>query len=108
MAETARQAKNYALASESLPDDESEQEKESTMAAVETLRNDNCLAKAESAATREGKRCEGLLQRAVKFGVVDANAAEKIGDSVRHEQESCEHYVSILSKKLPAYRYELS
>jgi hypothetical protein len=44
----------------------------------------------------------------VKFGVVDESAAEKIGDSVRNGQESRGHYVSMLSKKLQAYRYELS
>ena len=86
----------------------SENKKKSTVAALEQLRKDNTLAKAESVAAREGKRFERLLARAVTFRVVDENAAEKIGANVRNGEESRSHYVSVLSKKLQKYRYELS
>ena len=86
----------------------SEKKKKSTMAALETLRRENAMVKQEAAAARESKRFERLLQRAVKFGVVDETAAQKIGDNVRDGGESRGHYVSMLSKKLQAYRYELS
>jgi hypothetical protein len=91
-----------------LCEDASENKKKSTAAALEQLRKDNTLAKAESVAAREGKRFERLLARAGTFGVVDEKAAEQIGDNVRNGEESRSHYVSVLSKKLQKYRYELS
>ena len=44
----------------------------------------------------------------MKFGVIDETAAEKIADGVRSGAKSRGQYVSMLSKKLQAYRYELS
>ena len=111
----ARDVDGYALmwmAPESivnmLCEDSSENKKKSTLAALETLRKENQLAKAETAAAREGQRFERLLERAQTFGVVDETAAQKIGDSVRNGEESRSHYVSLLSKKLQKYKYELS
>ena len=111
----ARDVDGYALlwmAPESivsmLCEDESKKKKKSTMAALETLRKENELAKQESVAARESRRFERLLERAVKFNVMDAKAAEKIGDNVRNGEESRGHYISMLSKKLQKFRYELS
>ena len=44
----------------------------------------------------------------MKFGVIDETAAETIADGVRNGEKSRAQYVSMLSRKLQAYRYELA